>query len=371
MSCGLSAIGHRVTVVCGFGQQPRESTENGIRVLRVIDTSAAEPGVQIRQVLERLRESSAIDIVEFPEYEGLGLEFQRANPEVPVVVKLHGDSEFCRYGGAPAWKRLAHRLYTREQVRQRDARERESARLAHAVVSPSEWLLKEDIRRGWPVGDHAVVVPNPFSGWPVAIDSVPRDYGQPRVLWLARLGRLKGADLLPAIARRVWKAVPEAEFHLIGQQEKRRGQPWTDWIRERVPARDRSKITFLGGLPFLEVARTIPAYSLAAFASTWENFGYTEVECMWAGVACVSASRGGAAELGTDGVSHVRARRTPGAIATALIDLLKDPSRREHIAAAGQARVRDLCNAESVADSMARVYAAACERARSGKAAFA
>jgi glycosyltransferase involved in cell wall biosynthesis len=218
------------------------------------------------------------------------------------------------------------------------------------------------------VGDHAVVVPNPFSDLPFAVDSLPRDYGRPRVLWLARLGRRKGADLIPAIARGVWKAVPEAEFHVIGQQEQRRGQPWTDWIRERVPPRDRPKIAFFGGLPSLEVARMIPAYSLGVFASTWENFPYTEVECMWARVACVSASVGGAAELGTDGVSHIRAKRTPAAIATALIGLLKDSSRRESIAVAGQSHIRDLCSAEPIAASMACVYAAASERARGGKA---
>ena len=364
MSRGLSTLGHQVTVICGFGQQARESLENNVRVLRVIDTtthSRTPAGVQICSALETLRESESVDVIEFSEHEGLGLEFQQANCEVPVVVKLHGDTELCAYGVAPGWKRLAYYLHTRDCVTQRILRERESVRLAHAIVSPSRWLLEEDIRRGWPVTKRSFVVPNPFSGG--LVGTQPKvEQCPPRVLWLARLDRRKGADLLPGIAREVWSKAPETEFHIIGQQEPRPKQGWIEWILDRVPEQHRNSIKYLGGLPYDQIARTISAYPVAIFASTWENFPYTELECMWSGLACVSASGGGACELGVDGESHVRALRKPSAIARAVVELFRDRSRIERIGKSGQAHVQARFSAQALAAQMVNIYTYARDR---------
>ena len=370
MSRGLTRVGHRVTVVCGFGKEPRESSEDNIRVLRVIDTRPGAPAaapVQVRAVLEGLVKAESVDVIEVPENGALGLEFQRANPHVAVVVKLHGDTEFCLYGNSPAWKRIAYRFYRREGVRVSTTRERESTGRASAVVAPSEWLLADCRRRGWPIGSRGTVVVNPFSGWPAGVEPQAASRDPRKVLWLARLDLLKGADLLPAIARAVWSRVPGAEFHVIGQQQLRRGQPWMDWIKARVPQRDRGKIVYLGGLPYLEVAERLPEFSVAVFASTRESFGYTELECMWAGIACVSASGGGAAELGTNGQTHIRAARRPSAIAREVVGLMNNSLPRERIGSGARAHALGRYNAATVGMQMTAVYSTACQRAANRK----
>jgi glycosyltransferase involved in cell wall biosynthesis len=300
-----------------------------------------------------------VDVIEFPEYEALGLDFQRANPRSAVVVKLHGDTELCLHGDAPAWKRLAYRFYQRPHVRRAVSRERESTARASVVISPSEWMLSNCLRRGWPIGDRGIVVGNPFSGWPAGIEPQEMNHDPRRVLWLARLDRLKGADLLPAIARAVWSEVPEAEFHIIGQQRLQHGQFSADWIKACVPVRDRAKLVYLGGLPYLEVAKRLSVYSLAVFASKWESFGYTELECMWTGMASVSASGGGASELGINGTTHIRTDRTPSAIARAVVDLIHNPVQRERIGTCARAHVLRQFHAATIGVQMTDVYSTA------------
>lgn len=271
MSRGLVALGHRVTVVCGFGKDPRESCKDGIRALRVIDTRASaqtQSSLQVQRVLERIISSDYVDAIEFPEYEALGLDFQRAHPSFPVIVKLHGDTELCHYGSAPAWKRFAYHFYMRERALDTIARERESASRAHVVISPSNWLLADCLRRHWPIRERVLVVPNPFSGWPSPPTPRMAHRDPCHVLWLARLERLKGANLLPDIAQAVWKHVPGTEFHLIGQQQERQGRSWIDWISDHVPDKERGKIVYIGGLPYHEIAQRCSQYSLAVFAST-------------------------------------------------------------------------------------------------------
>jgi glycosyltransferase involved in cell wall biosynthesis len=190
--------------------------------------------------------------------------------------------------------------------------------------------------------------------------TAPAVRGPTQVLWLARLDRLKGADLLPAIARAVWQEITDVQFHLIGQQSTLGRRIAIDWIRSRLPATHRAKIVYLGGLPYADTRQRLAQYGLAVFTSSFENFPYAELECMWAGIACVSASGGGAAELGNDGESHIRTERRPEAIAAAVVDLLRNGSKRESIAAAAREHVRSRFAGPVIAARMTEVYELAC-----------
>lgn len=84
---------------------------------------------------------------------------------------------------------------------------------------------------------------------------------------------------------------------------------------------------------------------------------------MWAGMACVSASGGGAAELGIHGIHHVRTERRPAAIASAIINLLQSPSCRERIGSAAKVHVHREFGAERIALKMIAAYETAQARA--------
>ena len=365
MSRGLVALGHRVTVVCGFGDQPRESQEDGVTALRLLDTrcsAASSPSRQVCAILEQLIKTESVDVIEFPEYEALGLDFQRAHPDFPVVVKLHGDTELCLAGGVPGWKRLLFRLHMPGQAATAIRNERETVRRASIVISPSRWLIDECLSRGWQLPREAQVVPNPILRQP-ASPSAP-NYSGKTVIWLGRLDLRKGADLLPSIAAGVWQRVPEAQFHVIGQALPHESRTWSEWIEERVPVAKRAQLVFHGGLPADAVLKRLSSQSLAVFASTWENFPYAQLECMLNGMACVNASVGGASEMGVSGESLINVPRTASRISSALITLLEDNELRERVGRAAAAHVRTHYSATTVATEMSKIYSLAGDQRR-------
>lgn len=366
MARSLRAIGQTVTVLCGFSAQPRDYGEDSVRVLCRLDTRTNAPlsvPAQVNCELERLLACREIDIVEFPEYSALGLDFQRAHPEFPVVVKLHGDTELCFLGKISRWKALVQRVYRPAALRARIALEKESVSRAHGVVSPSKWQLDSCLRRGWPVPSDCEIVPNPYTPLRTLDDAPPTRYVDRKILWLARLEPRKGITLLPSIACALWREVPDAEFHLIGQIPSRRDD-WAAWVHASVPQSRRSQVVIHGGLPYLDVLRRLEDYSVAVFASTWESFSYTQVECMSAGHACVNASGSGARELGSDGQHLLDSRRRAADIAHGVATLLVNPEFREKLGRAASEHVREKFAGPTVAAKMLSVYEQTLRQAR-------
>jgi glycosyltransferase involved in cell wall biosynthesis len=109
-------------------------------------------------------------------------------------------------------------------------------------------------------------------------------------------------------------------------------------------------------------------YSLAVFASTWEIFPYEQLVCMWAGMACVCASGGGAKELGESGRSLLLSPRRPAAIARRVAGLLKYPEFRAQIGRSAKIHARQKFSGHRIADLMFAVYASALTASQATKA---
>jgi glycosyltransferase involved in cell wall biosynthesis len=329
---GLQSVGHEVIVICGYSRQPGSYIENGIEVHRVLNERHPAESIdkQVLRCLSPVAESREFDVIEFPEIGAFGLSFQRTHPRFPAIIRLHGDSEHLYQGNLSPLKRQAARILSRAQIRPTwleilSSDEKESVRRAHAVVSPSKWMLKSCLARGWkfPVGCDVIanpLIPNRHAG---AYDQ--NRYSNCDVLWLGRVEALKGIDLLPAIADHVWNRIPDAKFHVIGQMGQRGESDWGNWLMQRIPPRARHKIKLYGGLPHHQVCRELRRYGIAVFASTCENFPYALLECMAEGIACITASEGGAREIGEHGRSVYQVRREPADVAQAIAFLIQNP----------------------------------------------
>lgn len=367
MAQALLQRGHRVTVVCGYETRPSVSEEGRLRIVRQLHmggTVAAERGAQAAGLVSEEMRGTPIDVVEFPEFEGLGLEFQRSNPTVPTVVRLHAPTRVCHIGGAPPARALLRRFWLNRAGRAAERRERESLARADVVVSPSQWMLRTLVGWGWEIHD-GKVVPNPFFDWPAPLDLAGRDYGSQQVLFLGRLSRLKGTHLVPEICSGVWTEIPTARFEVVGpDQPMDRRETWGEMLIRRTPERFRSRIDLRGAVRPRELPRYLQRHSIAVFASSVESFSYTLLECMQAGIACVVATGGGARELGEDGVSTLHVARDPAAISEAVVALLRDPQLRQRMGEAAQVRARSRFCGSVVAKQAETVYAAAIAKAR-------
>jgi hypothetical protein len=92
MCRGLIALGHRVTVVCGFGERPRESCEDNVRTLRLLDmrssTSSSLPE-QTCAILERLIARESVDVIEFPARDLVDFDHARHFSQRELPCTLH------------------------------------------------------------------------------------------------------------------------------------------------------------------------------------------------------------------------------------------------------------------------------------------
>jgi glycogen synthase len=375
---GLQKLGYRVSVICGYLDVPKDSYESNIRVIRHLafgQAAIANLRQQVLVELTRLIQEEDLDIVEFPEYEALGLEFQRVYPDFPCVVKLHSDSQLVMLGNAPSYQKLPRKFYYSyiyprihpNEAMVFDHHERETTARAHAVMSPSQWQMQQCIDRSWRLPHIAEIIANPFGSWNLQDISDLSEPESPTILLLGRLCLRKGTNLMPSIFQRVWAKAPTARFELIGQSlGTKERQSWPEWLISQVPEAFRSRVVLHGGIPYLDLPRYLNSQAIGLFASTWESFGYTHVECMSAGMPCVIASVGGAQELGQHGKHCLNTPRTPNDIADALLELIYKPNLRGEIGMAARQHVIEQYAPERIAKQTVELYTKVLPRVRVG-----
>lgn len=353
----LRDAGVQVHVLSGATPDaPRLDDDGGIAVHRTVPTTGGDAGIErvrLAALLSELVGQVGADVVEGPEYAAPLLEFQRGMPRVPVVIRLHGAATLVRGAAQPQWRATLAQLSPVSRVL--EASERESVARATLVSSPTRWTLDALRARGWALGASPLQVFNPFT-----LDGA--DGGavraQETVVIPGRLDRIKGADLLPEVMQRVWERRPDAHFVSIGQDSARtERETWGAWIRRMLPTERQHLVTLLGGRPPAQVDALLADQRIALFASVFETFSYTLVECMAKGLACVVASGGGARELADHGTHLLLAPRSAPAIADTLVQLLSQPGTVDVLGQAAAAHVRDVLTAPAITDRVVSAYA--------------
>jgi glycosyltransferase involved in cell wall biosynthesis len=146
------------------------------------------------------------------------------------------------------------------------------------------------------------------------------------------------------------KTMPEARLLMVGDGPSRQGVE--AHARSRGLAEDRA--IFTGQRP--DVDRLIDAFDVSALSSVSEGTPLFIFESMARGRPVVSTRVGGVPEVIDDGQSGVLVPpEDPQALARTLEALLRDPARREAIAAGGRERLREF-TPERAAERFAALY---------------
>lgn len=231
---------------------------------------------------------------------------------------------------------------------------------AAAVVVPTPAVLA---RGGLPIPDERIflvpagVAPRTPSSGEVA--EFRRRYGVhdgPTVLFVGRVNREKGVDLLLAAFASVVRTLPDAQLVLVGAVYERR---WLAALLQSTGVADRVVLT--GQLPPEEVAAAYAVADVFAFPSRTDTQGLVLQEAALAGVPSVLAD----AQLhrtGALGGSTRLAEPTPETYARALSELLSDPAAARRLGAAARERAL-LHTPEQYAITMRDVY----DRAAGGR----
>ena len=180
------------------------------------------------------------------------------------------------------------------------------------------------------------------------------------VLYVGRLDHPNGAGRLPAIAESVCRRVPDARFVIVG------GGPLLEHIRsDLVPRRIDSRVTLVGPIPNVEVARYYSQADLFVLPAIAEGMPRVLLESMAAGVPFVATAVGGVPDLVTPAQRQWLADPNDlDGFAKRAIDLLTHPEIRQQLRLEGWRRVQDFSRERISAVFVERVVGDASEPGR-------
>jgi glycosyltransferase involved in cell wall biosynthesis len=174
--------------------------------------------------------------------------------------------------------------------------------------------------------------------------------GTPVVGNVAALVPHKGQRHLVAAAARVVRSVPDTRFLIIGEGELR------DPLARQIKSLGLERHVHLTGFRS-DVIGLQKSFDVFAMSSVTEGLGSAMLDAMACAVPIVATRAGGIPEAITDGASGLLVgTQDEGALAAAIVRLLKDPELRRRLGAAGRQRVADEFSIEKMVQSTLRVY---------------
>ncbi len=310
----LSRHGHTVHVICRSEKSERKTENiNGISVHRVPTGPYPLPEQKlfylyrklcykvIPQSLHRLAWAKSawceyrkiacsvrFDIIEYPDCGAEGYYFRFY---LPCVVRLHTPWTLVRD---------LNRIHEHPIDRILQAYlERFSIKKARGISSPSR-ALSEYLGHRWGLAK-VTVYPNPI---------VVREFKKKTTgeywLYTGRIEYRKGVHILLQAYASVSAQRKTPPLFLIGRPYGRLadGKLYKDYIQSLLSANNlQAKVTWIQGVAQEEIGGYLIRASAAFFPSLWENFPYSCLEAMAAGVTPCASDSGGYPEMIEDNVS--------------------------------------------------------------------
>lgn len=322
----LSRLGHSITVV-GTYDADHAWDHPGIRVRPILQRPARYPRlarlarvmsdrIRLRRTLQRIHQEQPIDIVEWPDFEGL---FLRPVPGITDVVRNHGPI-------------MSHRLYGLTRHRPHtEWLERHTLRAVGNWIGVSTWFMNEWIRITGAKPQRTTVLYNPVDC------DLFKPGGQRRndlIVYSGSLLERKGVFALARAARQFLPQLPEATLLFVGRDIS--GDARTRIISEAGPDAAQ-QIRFSDPLPQTELAALFRECTLFAMPSLLESFGNVWAEAMASGAPVLGSKLTCGPEVVPDGIAGILADPSdPQDIASHVIRLMNDAALRSRLGTAGR-----------------------------------
>lgn len=154
-----------------------------------------------------------------------------------------------------------------------------------------------------------------------------------RAVHVARFTSVKDQETLLRAARIVCDAVPDFQLDLIGDGPKRAD---LEALQSSLGLGDRVRFSGFHD----DVQRVLAESDLFVLSSVSEGLALTVLEAMAAGLPVVATEVGGNPEIVANGETGLLVpARSPVKLATAIVELIRDPDRARRLGAAGRRRV--------------------------------
>ncbi len=270
--------------------------------------------------------------------------FAAYGASVPYIIRPLGTLN--RWGfenRRPLLKRLSFELIERRVL----------ARAA-GIHYTSQQEMEEAAR--FRVAGKSLVIPNPVDAPDAYERNCPPEWdGRQVILFLSRLDRKKGVDLLLGAFAEVRTQNPRALLVLAGAGEAE----WTRHLHEQAEQLGiASHIRWTGFLGGEEKIRMLSNADVFVLPSYSENFGVAAVEALAYGCPVVVSDNVGIhGELQRSGAGLVTPCRV-GELASALLKILSDAPLRERLIENGKLLVQRLFSPQAVSRELFDTYAA-------------
>jgi glycosyltransferase involved in cell wall biosynthesis len=362
-------LGHQVTVISTrlSASVPYKHTCDGITVFRIrvpnLHRFRRLPliGRQYRilqslwhsaracRLLGNIHRANSVNIAEFAEVNAEAFFWQKRLSR-RLAVRCH----------TPNF--VLARYYTRSEssydFRWLGKAECQTIRKAHILTTPSHDMARviSDGCRVPIARFHSI--PNAVE--PVAMSVEPRASTPITVLFVGRLERVKGVDVLLEAIPRALQRMPAIRFVIAGGSRRApNGMPYQSYLQEQLASQISNEQVVVTGFVSNAVLETLYAQAHIAVVPSllYESFSFTVAQAMMRGIPVVASRIGGIPETLDYGRCGVLVEpNDPQTLANAIVDLAQDAAKREQLGQAAREHALAHYSSDVVAKRILEVY---------------
>lgn len=321
------------------------------------DTSVADRFafmVRMRLLFRRLSQRIRFDLVHQMNPVFTGLSLSLTGTRTPLVLgtfvpRWHGAADAAG-GTAPITQRAKQRVLSWL------ARIQQSRAAGLLLATPEAISRIEDPER---LRDRIYEVPHgiDLARFPPRHDPPAR----PSVLFLANVIRRKGIFTLLEAFEQVARLMPEVELVIAGS-----GGDLAE-VRARIDTMPALRVRVLGRVERSDVPDLMRQHSVYCLPSYGEPFATSILEAMACGLPVVATRAGGVPHLVGDGGGRLVEPRDPGALAEALVEVLRSIPLQRTMGVHNRQRVEREFEAEAAVDRLEAAYTSILQKTRAAE----
>lgn len=330
----LLQMGHSAVVIVPT-DQPESQLSAGLVPVYTLNVQSdlpfplgRGPSALLAQRIVRLAVELNLDVIEVPEFGGLGGLLDLFKPaKLAIVTRLHTCSAIIRMINND----YPHSARVRLATRILDWLERRSITSADTVIAASraiESRTRDNLRLPKSLVVHTI--PNCADSlfFEASSDRLPAE--DPILLSVGMLEWRKGQDLLLRAFPAILRQNAQASIYFVGTDSMTapHGRSMLRYLKALIPEKASSKVVFCGEMDHQRLSEMYRRATICVFPSRWEACSIACLEAMACGKAIVASGGVFMHEIIRHGVTGILVEgETPEVYASAVNQLLANPIR--------------------------------------------
>ncbi|HEY2480213.1 MAG TPA: glycosyltransferase [Solirubrobacterales bacterium] len=375
LAAGFAELGHEVHVITTDDEQDRVDFEDGVWVHRLLTREPALPelahapaayniyrAATVAHELDRIHARSPIDVVSAPLWASEGcvcMLDQRFPTILTLMTSMHTIASLH-----DSWE-------NDPQIKALIELERATVKRSDYLHALSEAVLTDARSVYGPDEEVAVVVPLGTRDASNEFSSRRNGDGHLRILFVGRLERRKGVDVLLDAAGELLPDQPDVELVVVGKDTENTeiGETYREAFTRRSGDADwAERVTFTGGVSDEELFQHYADCDVFVAPSRYESFGLVLTEAMAFGKPVVGCRAGGMQEVVDEGVTGLLAEPGDAASLTEqLRRLVLEPDLRARLGSAARGAFERQFARPVTVDRTSEAYRGIAERAAAAR----